>query len=180
MTDITEVCEGIYLGELRREFRLIVEALNCNNIGFYLLGNIASSEYREPRATTDIEIQLTETSIISVSVILKSLGFELICEHDDFFIKSSQKSKWTYTIYIKKPVHTAFISAEGNKRITVLDISDIPIPCIYTLVWHTLINLAKVNKKYYFHESELMLLLESPFLDLERIKQILYERQEYS
>lgn len=128
------------LARLRTEFAAIVSSLNNAGVGFFLIGDLAVSEYTDPFATTELDFQLLNHSLSDVCQMLSGLDLTFSVYDDHLIINSKQLSgrEYDYLIYLHAPVPFVTQQYQQGRSAKVLGMQGVPVSDIQTLVWFQL------------------------------------------
>ena len=138
--DLLCLCLCDDLSTFRREFAEIVGTLNRNEVGYFLTGSAAVSEYVNPFATTELDIQLLTHSVADVTDLLIPLDLDLSLDNNQLLIKSKQQidSNFELLIYVHQPVPFASRYYLPSSFASVLGIQQVPVADIQLLIWYQL------------------------------------------
>lgn len=138
--DILCLCMGNDLTTFRREFAEIVGTLNRNEVGYFLTGSAAVSEYVNPFATTELDIQLFTHSVAEVADLLIPLDLDLTRDNNQLLIKSKQQTgrNFELLIYVHQPVPFASQHYQPGGFASVLGVPQVPVADIQLLIWYQL------------------------------------------
>jgi hypothetical protein len=138
--DILCLCIDDDLTIFRREFAEIVGTLNHNGVGYFLTGSAAVSEYVNPFATTELDIQLLTHSLVDVANLLMPLDLDLVLDNDQLLIKSKQQTSRSFEllIFLHQPVSFACLHYQSGGFASVLSLQQVPVADIRLLIWYQL------------------------------------------
>lgn len=138
--DLLCLCMGDDLTTFRCEFAEIVGTLNHNEVGYFLTGSAAVSEYVNPFATTELDIQLLTHSAADVANLLIPLDLDLTLDNNQLLIKSKQQTSRNFEllIYVYQPVPFASQHYQPGGFASVLGIQQVPVADIQLLIWYQL------------------------------------------
>lgn len=138
--DILCLCIDDDLTTFRHEFSAIVEVLNLHDVGYFLTGSVAVSEYTNPFATTELDIQLLSHSVADVKNLLEPLNLDLMLLNNQLLIKSKQQTSRSLDlcIYLHQPVSFACRHYQSGGFASVLSQQQVPVADIQLLIWYLL------------------------------------------
>lgn len=138
--DLLCLCLFDDLSTFRREFAEIIGTLNRNEVGYFLTGNAAVSEYVNPFATTELDIQLVTHSVADVADLLIPLDLDLTLYNNQLLIKSKQQidRNFELLIYVHQPVPFVIQHYLPSSFASVLGIQQVPVADIQLLIWYQL------------------------------------------
>lgn len=138
--DILCLCIGDDLTTFRNEFSAIIEILNQGDVSYFLTGSAAVSEYVNPFATTELDIQLLTHSVADVANLLEPLNLDLTLDNNQLLIKSREPLNLhlDFFIYVLQSVPFASQHYQPGSFATVLGVEQVPVADIQTLIWYQL------------------------------------------
>jgi hypothetical protein len=152
----------------RRDFQLVLLALQKFKVDYCLVGDVAISGYREPFATVELEIQLLSHPIGEVLTFLDVVNLKVEQQVDALKITSQLITDREYKFHISlySPIPFVTKNYSSGYSAVVFGIENIPILDINMLIWYLLFTVTNTvqdsNQQYQVHLSTL---LKSPYYD---------------
>jgi hypothetical protein len=178
MSDILCVLLDDELLTFQSDFQFVLLALKAAKVDYCLVGDVAISEYREPFATLELDIQLLNHSIDCVLPFLDVANLQIEKQDDALKIISQLivDREYEFRIYLYSPIPFVTKNYSSGYSAVVFGIENIPILDINMLIWYLLLVVTNAdiecNLQYQVHLS---ILLKSPYCDYGTIFDLLTE-----